>query len=282
MERGKNLIYEDLKDFDILTPRVVSMIRGGPFKIKGGKIVQELPVGFEPETPWIFQPGDEKRSCRRWNVVYFQLYGIIPRGCFNCWKVVTRPKSLSDLFKIRSVQRDLGIAGKCGLEERRASSHKGLYAAFWYCPMGGGLEGARETHRKVEYAVHKAIGMQNRVILKRACTEMEDGAGPSDKWVFPPIQHRVENYLDNIWEIEEESTQQPSFLKIHIMKRWIEYAWENRDETVREFVQNPELSFGLVPTTTYQEGSTATPEQPAVEVERKDIGPNLQRLQDYL
>jgi hypothetical protein len=277
-------MYDQLKDFDILTPKVIETIKRGALAIRGGKIVQVQSSGMEPDSPWIFQAGEDQRHCRKWNQVYFLLYGIISRHCFNCYKVVVRPKTLKELMKVREIQKKLGISGKCGVERRPTSMSKGLYAGFWYCPLGGGLEGARELHKKVELEVKREIGFQTPVILKRACTEMEDAIGPSDGWCFPEVQHRVEDYLDSIYEVEQMITEQPEFLKVHILKEWIEHAWENRDETVREFLSDPKVSFGLVGTVTYQEGSGTAKEQPprVCEGSGETRRPEIQGLSDYL
>jgi len=162
--------------------------------------------------------------------------------------------------------------------------HKGPYSAVWYASMDGGLEGARELHKKVERMVHEEVGFQTPVVLKRACNAMEESVGPSERWVFPQVQHKVEDYLDEVFEVMEPLPVQPGFLKVHILKEWIEYAWENRDSTVKECFRDAERELGLVPTSTYEEGSTTKPEQSAVSVEGvKGSGrPDFQGLSDYL
>ena len=280
----EKLTYERLSDLDILTPQVLNVIRAGVFQIRqiDGKIKQDLPPGMEADMPWIFVPGEDERNCRLWSQVYLPYYHIVPRGCFNCWKVVFRPRTLKELFTVRKLQKKLGLHGKCGMELRRGSTFKGLWVAFWYAPLSGGLEWAKELHKQVERAVQHELGMQNRVILKRACTEMEDMIGPSEKWFFPEVQHTVEDYLNSIWEVEKESLEQPDFLKIHIFRRWIEYAWENRDPSVEEFVESLATAFGVVPTSRFETGSGTKPEQSTVFCEDKGLRPSLQGLSDYL
>ena len=281
---AEELLYEKAKDFDVLVPAVVELIKQERFVIKHGKLVEVKDSGLSPLMPWLFIPVADGRRCRRWSGIYFEMYGMISRNCFNCWKVVCRPKTLKELLKIRLVQKTLGLNAKCGLERRPASTHKGLYAAFWYAPLGGGVEVARELHKRIEREVHEELGFQTPVILKRACTEMEERIGPSDQWVFPKVQHNVEDYLDEVFEIAEPLSVLPEFLKVHILKEWIEYAWENRDSTVKECFRDAGRELGLVPTSTYEEGSATKPEQPAVSIEGvKGSGrPDFQGLSDYL
>lgn len=279
-------LYEVLKLFDVLNGRVVEAITNGPFVIRGEKIVQELTPGPEPRSPYVFQPGVDSRSCRKWNRVYFNLYGIIPRGCFNCFKVVVRPQTVKDLLKVRKIQKRLGLAAKCGMEQRPELQVKGLYSGYWYCPIDEGLEGARKVHKIVEREILKELGFQTPVILKRACTEMEEAVGPTDQWEYPEIQRKFETQLDEIWEIVEENRTQPEFLKLHIIKGWIEHAWirRNLDPTAEEFIAEPEVTFRSVKTVTYQEGSGTAKEQPERigEGSGEEGRPEVQGLSDYI
>lgn len=273
-------MYEELRSDDILTPTIVGMIKSGMLTIRGDKIEEIVPIGLEVDAPWIYEVGEDWRKCRRWNKIYFRAYGMISRNCFNCWKIVCRPKTLKELMTVRKIQKRMRLSSKCGAEEREGSKHKGLYAAFWYCPPD--LEEAKKLFKKVELEIKREVGFQTPVILKRACTEMEEAAGPSDKWFFPRVQHSVENYLDGIFVIHEVSPKQPDFLKIHIMKEWIEYARRNRDLTHKDFCKVPELAFGGSRTATFEEGSATTAEQPAVISEGTPNGPELQGLSDYI
>lgn len=275
-------LYEEIKDYDLLVPAVCREIEKGSLRFEeDGKIHQVQKSGFEPESPWLFVGDHAGRHCRKWMLIYFNLYGIISRNCFNCWKVVVRPKSLEDLVKLRKLQKKLNLSGKCGVEQREENRYKGWYEGFWYCSLDGGLEGARRYHKGLELEVKNELGFQNNVILKRACTEMENRVGPSDKWAYPKVQDAVEDALDELFVIDHAVTKQPELLKLHIIRRWIEYAWSVGDETVRKFSENQDLSYGVIPTVTYQERKGLEPEQPARESKGSQRA-LLERFQDYL
>ena len=161
-------LYEELAQIDILTPIQPQLNTRTVIIRPDGALAMAGEVGVFPDGSWINVNLPSDRNCALWNKIYFTLYNILSRNCYHCFKVVARPKNLDDLFVINKLQEKMGLPSKSGIEKRPWATHKGNYAAFWYCPMEGGAEGAREHHKLVEKAVHDAVGMDTKVILKRA------------------------------------------------------------------------------------------------------------------
>ena len=92
---------------------------------------------------------------------------------------------------------------------------------------------------KVRKAVDEAISPDVKVLLKRACTEMEHGIGPSDQWQLKPGQLEFEARLNQRFVNELPLIQQSDHAKDDIHQRWIERAYEVGDDTYRKFADGP-------------------------------------------
>lgn len=225
--------YEEWTAQDILVP-LVDDIKEGRVLLKNDKII--IPDNLGCDSPWLNTRLAEDRRCKIWGN-YFRLYGLIPRKCHYCFKVVVRLNTLRDLIKMREVQKKLNFFSKCGLEIREFVP--ALYGAYWYCPIDGGLEGARLRHREVLNAVRENFSPAPPVILKRGCTEMELTKGRSDAWVYTEADQRLENLLDSMVEIEESREELPEYIEKHILRTWVQFAFENGDETYKDFIDHP-------------------------------------------
>ncbi len=226
-------LYEEWTAQDLLVP-VIDDIKEGRVILKGDRII--IPDSLGCDTPWLHTRLAEDRHCKVWEI-YFRLYGLLPRNCQRCFKVVVRLKTLRDLMKMREVQKELNYYSKCGLEIREFVP--ALYGAYWYCPIDGGLEGARQRYREVQAAVRESFGPDTPVILKRGCTEMELTKGPSDRWVYTAADRKLEDRLDKMFEIDESFDPLPVHVEQHILRTWVQFAFERGDETYKDFIDHP-------------------------------------------
>jgi len=142
------------------------------------------------------------------------------------------------LIKVHEIQLAMGWPSKCGMERRDYT--RGEYNAFWYGVRAEGVEGGRQLFRKVRRALTAEFGekmikllIRNRAfILKRGCTEMENGAGPSDQWDYEKSSGvQIEPKLDKIIVIEPMNLEQPNFIREHIMAKWVRWAYKIGDPT---------------------------------------------------
>jgi len=251
-------LYEEFDSIDVIGPVRESIERSGYILCEDGKIRPYMPRHMTLDSPWINAKVCPLRHCYKWHKIYFNLYDLVPRGCLNCFKIVTRPQTLKDLFKMHKLQakwvaqEEDFLPCKCGIERRKYTKPKGLYGAYFYCPLGEGVEVAREWHKKVERLVHREFGIHYKVILKRGCTEMENAAGPSNKWEYNDAHARFEDLLDAVWEVPKSLLEEPIVLRPSIFKTWIEHGLEHKDKTALEYVERLE-DFTGTPTVFYHD-----------------------------
>ncbi len=227
-------LYEKMKGRDIVAP-IAPDVRNNTVELTDESIV--VTEKLVDDLPWVHQRLAEDRQCSRHSTIYSALYGFIPQNCHHCFKIVARPKTLSDLFKVREVQKKLDRPSKCGIEEREHVH--ALYGAYWYCPISEGLKGARELYNIVKAEVEASLGEGTGVILKRGCTEMELNHGPSDRWVYTAAHAELEMHLDNHYEVKRRDKVLPKYLETRTIRRWIEWAYSHGDETYREYTDGP-------------------------------------------
>jgi len=175
--------------------------------------------------PWVFIKRAENYGCALWHHVLFQFYDIIPGFCLNnCWKVVARPKNLKQMFELIDVMKKLDMPSKLGIETRPRVH--GLYGCYFY-------NRSREEGLACKERVIDAFAQVDPaipVILKRACTEMEDKWGNSKKWCSKPgwieKEHEILGEFDQV--TRPDHPQPPAIIR-RIKRRWIEWAWEMGD-----------------------------------------------------
>lgn len=261
---------EDLQAIDLLTQPVVNDIAKGIAEAKGSKIIyryEQLDVG----SPWIFADYAKDRQCKKWHRIYFERFGILPRNCMGCWKIVARPRNLDLLFELLKLQQRLGLPGKCGVDMRPTETYKGIHLGFWYGPLWD-LKASKELFVDLRRKVRGAVSLDTPVILKRGCTEMENYFGPSHLWEYTLEMRMKEDLLDTTIELIEQDDPQPRYLQGHITRFWILYSHRMQDPTAKKYIRNYPNSTGSVPTTTYHG------ELPKIKQEIVNATPGIQGL----
>lgn len=200
-------------------------------------------IDFDPrmawDTPWHHVKHTHGLDCHLWHQVMFDIIFTrmnqpkwIPSNCHNCWKVVVRPQSLKQLFALLALQQRLGHPSKCGIEVRETVH--GLYGGYFYNKsFDAGLncfEMVREEVNKDE-----GLGKDVPVIFKRACTEYEMRAGPSDLWEVSEAQAHAENVIDSVFTHDIIMRNQPDWALTKVHTKWIQFAFMNADPTYKEF-----------------------------------------------
>lgn len=230
-------IYGDLCFVDILEP-----IRGKykiDFTPEGEPKVELKPV-LGIDSPWISTMPKIDRMCTLW-MAYFYNYNIISRTCRRCFKVAMEVNTLDELFRVLDYQRDNKDNCKCGVEKRAFTGRLGKYSAFWYAPIDDGLDGAKKLYKRIskEFSTMKCI-------LKRGCTEFEMTYYPSNTWDTLAERNAwdaKENLLDQLFVLDPVTIQvemnTPKMLEVHIIKKWIEWAFEHNDMTYLNYTDRP-------------------------------------------
>ena len=249
------MVYEELLRRDLIGPIQTELDKGNIWIDVGTKKIT-LKTYVRYNYPWVMTGVAEGRECSKWLDVWFGYYKLVSKGCHECYKVVVKPKSLKELFMVLEIQEKLGLHSKCGIELR--TWVKGMFGAFWYCPRAGGIEGAKETHRKVRNAVWDKLGVITDVLLKKGCTEMEAYKGPSDQWVYTEEEEKFEAYLEENFDFGVINIIQPDLVKVHVTRAWIEYVkdWDRRTgaDPSWKLYADPRSFKELAPSVRYDEG----------------------------
>lgn len=232
--------YKEISQ-DNLIRLLAGKLRSGAFSLRSSDQRFVANVQFLWDTPWVHVNPSYRSNCYLWKDITF--HEIIeknlprekqfaPAGCQECFKVVVRPKTLKQLFALQELQERMQLPSKCGIEIRQ--SVFGNYGGYFY---NRGLEEGLECYKKVrlEVDVDRELGPGVKVLLKRACTEMEHGLGPSNKWELTKGQLDFEIKLRNHFVDDIPMCKQTEESKNYVKARWIERAYDVGDETVFEY-----------------------------------------------
>jgi hypothetical protein len=112
---------------------------------------------------------NQPHSCMR-HITVFNKYQIIPKNCFNCYKILIEPRTVMELFKLLVIFDNINLAAdntrKCMVECRKEIS--GAYKGFIYCVN---LEEGETIAKWIHQIVSEEISDKISVTLKRGCSE---------------------------------------------------------------------------------------------------------------
>jgi hypothetical protein len=226
-------LYTELKSADIIAP-VVEKFNVGDFTWdRDGKIVVRIYPTVENGFVFAKHPEDRATGCFYWLHIFFGRYGVVSPECQGCWKIVAKPKTLAQLFALHNLQLKMGMPSKCGIEQRPYVSR--LYGGYWYVPLGASLEEAQAQHRLVRNRVRNEVGEDVEVILKKACTEMEQRYGDTGNWKFSQENQLMYERLKKAYAMNEELSVDNELKRMHTMVMWIEWAANHNDPTYKSF-----------------------------------------------
>jgi len=222
---------------DIIT-LVKPLLQQAGYRLRDGdgKIYADTFMAFD--TPWHHVYHADDLDCHTWHKILFDTIFMrlgkkcAPSKCHGCWKVVIRPKNLKQLFALLNLQMRMGRPSKCGIEVRPTVN--GLYGGYFY---NHGIEAGLECYEAVrkEVDIDPELGPDVSVILKRACTEFELYCGPSDEWEVNQEQAQIEQ-LVNKWFVRDiVQRTQPNHALATVHRKWIEWAYQNADQTYLEY-----------------------------------------------
>ena len=224
--------YKDLLDQDLIEP-IRMLLDRGVYKFNpAGKLEADLRV--KPETPWVHIRQDPLKNCGLWHQIWFNYYNIVPSYCQNCWKVVARPTTLTEMFVLYEIMRGLDLPSKLGIERRY--SVPALYGAYFY---NNSPEEGQRCFEDIQRICHDRIGPHVKVILKRGCTEFEHKFGDSSKWEVTENQKQLERRLEDLFAEQPKIHDQGPELIRHIMANWVRFAYAQGDPTASEFSSKP-------------------------------------------
>lgn len=178
------------------------------------------------ETPWCHAKGTHTKNCLFDHHLAFNLFGIIPPRCQECWKVVATPNNFAQLMELEEVQKQLPYACKCGIELRDYTPKH--YGSYYY---NDSFDEGRDKYHMVRELMDKHItgGKEIDVILKRGCTEFEMIKGPSPFWHMTKEEERVYEILTAYVHNQRNNRRQPEHVKKHVKIVWALWAHANGD-----------------------------------------------------
>lgn len=191
-----------------------------------------------PITPWHYIKPSEGDCYLHMSVIFGVMaqrakIQFVPEYCMGCWKVVVRPKTLKQLFALEKLQKEMNLPSKCGIEVRNYVP--ALYGGYFY---NRSKEQGQECYEKVREAVNACpeLGEDIDIYLKRACTEMEQKFGETDKWKdVTDEQREIEKTVLSLIAYDPSGQKQPPHFVAHVHKTWIEWAFQHGDETYKEY-----------------------------------------------
>ena len=240
---GAKMEYSEIVDLDIVEKLRPLLKSGYYFDMETGLI--KAPTARAWDMPWIYTNPCKQRNCIYYFTVLFGRLSVLPKKCTECWKVVVRPRTFHELVQLMHLQEEQKLRSKCGTEVR--SYVHGLYGGYYY---NDSLDEGRCIYQIVKHDVSKIIGPDVQVILKRGCTELEYAFGPSNKWKRTERDERLETLANGWVDSYTDEREQAGIIKLHIYRKWMEFAWEHGDDTVMAYNGGKPLT---IPYVTYHE-----------------------------
>ncbi|MDH5256611.1 MAG: SEC-C metal-binding domain-containing protein [Gammaproteobacteria bacterium] len=174
-------------------------------------------------------------GCDRDKVVFDQ-FNVIPKYCFDCYKVQIEPRTVMELFKLMMVFEQIKLpldnGRKCLTELRTKVS--GTYKGLIYCQ---GFEEAEKMLTMIREIISEEISKEIKISLKRGCSEYaiaypkyELGKG---KKLMPYNEswQKYEDIVDSSFVvdkllIENETLNHPTYTseETDTMLFWLTYA----------------------------------------------------------
>lgn len=223
-------LYRQVYEYDLVEKLEPLLKAGFRFRREDGKLYTTF--SYVWDTPWITICRDPIRDCLMWHQILFRFMDVVPSFCLNCWKVVARPNTLEEVFKLHDLMLVWNRPSKIGIEVR--AYVQSLYGAYWY---NNTIEQGKECLEFVKTQIHKHISPDIDVHLKRYCTEFELKYGDSDKFVQTDYDKKWEKVVSENICFDEcpNLAQSPAVIKQHIIRNIIDYAAKMKDPTAHKF-----------------------------------------------
>lgn len=175
------------------------------------------------ESVWDYVNNDPKRETYCVHAQNFaKAYNMVPPFCVSCWKVVAKPRKLSELFRLCDLMYAMGkedeaVWCKCGTEHR--SYVPGIYGGYFYTD-------SKSDGLKRLVKVRSIIDMP--VVLKRYCTEFERALGDSidTEERQPEDAKELQDFFFAHLGQSETIGQQARLIKLEVYQGWIDFGWK--------------------------------------------------------
>lgn len=185
-------------------------------------------VRGEPARNWQGAPKNGCAECK----ACFNDFDVIPKYCFDCYKVVIELPRIVDLFKLlmlfETIELPRNNSRKC-MFDRRVNATS-VYKGFVYCR---GLEEADELCEVLRAAVSESVVVGASINVKRGCSEFglkypeyaqinrnDEGFQYPDNWKF------YEDYVAQCWVFNSQSDSfDKDYDEINPLRELLAYQW---------------------------------------------------------
>jgi hypothetical protein len=152
-----------------LHTRIAPLVEAGLYAVtEDGRY--DLAAGAAPLSPFLFKAKAHSYQCFLWFHVLFEVFGVVPSRCHDCYKTAVYPDTLEQLVRLYGFQQHRDHLAKCGAELR--DYVPSMYSGYFY---HASREAAEHEHGPLRDAVRAEVCGDVRVVLKRACTEFALG-----------------------------------------------------------------------------------------------------------
>ena len=190
-------------------------------------------------------------NCKRHHKV-FNHFDVIPKFCFNCFKIQIEPKNVLELFKLFLIFDELKLSKnntrKCLVELRPNIS--GTYKGLIYCT---GMEEAEEILKDITPILKKIINNDVMIKIRRGCSEF------AEKYKeYKEVNKGKPNFMkyknewkekERIFDIDEikskkrkknfkDSISGLTISDVLVMNNWLNYAKSINDLTYKDISED--------------------------------------------
>ena len=220
------------------------------------KIVEEEKISTDLEISQIHRESKLKydQCVRHFEV--FNTFNVIPKNCFDCYKIQILPRNVIELIKLYIFFDNLNLkknlTRKCMIEFRE--NIKEPYKGYIYCV---GLEEANNTMMLLNPLLDSCLSKELPRLIKRGCSEFAE-IFPSYKHI--DIKHKefmnynpnwldkekiIDDKLSKIEKqkiIEDETLRGINIKDVIIIYNWLYYAKKIGDDTYKIICDDPKYS----------------------------------------
>ena len=236
-EEFRSIDISKLGDIDISDAKAIRVYKDGL------DIYKKYNLNLETPFLQIYKKNKKFLNCKR-HMFLFNEHKLIPKFCFECYKVQIEVKSVIELIKLFIVFNSFKIKNKnsrkCMIETRKNVT--GFYKGLIYCSS---LDEAIEISEEINIVIQRNIRTDLISNVKRGCSEYGlqfpqykeislSGKQPMD---YKKNWEDIENEFDktnNDWGKSNPSIEGFNLNNFLIMRNWIAYARKIGDKSVNK------------------------------------------------
>jgi len=191
----------------------------------------------------IFRINTYDLNCKR-HFEIFNTFNVIPKFCFECYKIQINLKNVLELFKLYvvfdKIKLEKNNQRKCMIETR--PKVEGNYKGLIYC---SGLSEAKNIIKYLLPITKKTISDNLSIFIKRGCTEfavsypkykeIDNSMKYNEDWIEKEkiIDEKNKNKSSN--NLQKETLTGLSITDGLIMQNWLSFAKSINDESYKKF-----------------------------------------------